>query len=326
MGLSLWKLRLSMWGTLALTIALSTLALSIILSLIGALNVTILAFTIGVFYLAQWLLAPYLIEAVYKVREADLNTYGWLHEIVSRISKKSGIKKPKVMIAHVPIPNAFAYGSPLTGNRVAVTEGLLNTLNKEEIEAVLGHEIGHLVHKDVYIMMIISFLPALLYIIGRALLFSSWFAGYGSREEENEAGLLALIGMGAIAFHFLLQLFVLGLSRLREYYADRHSATIVDNGARKLQLALAKITVASRSLAERGVNLHAFNDFRSLFIQDPSSSLSEETLALYGDRWEIVERLKRRKLTLWDRVMEIFSTHPNLIKRLRALDELAKGP
>ena len=314
-----------MWGTLALVIGLSTLAFALLLSLIGALNLISLAVVVGAFYVIQWLLSPFVIEAIYRVKEADPVRYGWLYEMVDRIAKRSGVKTPKVMIANIPLPNAFAYGSPLTGNKVAVTTGLINTLEKDEIEAVLGHEIGHLTHRDVHIMMIVSLLPAILYLVGRFLLFSSWFAGYGSREEEGEGNLLAVVGMGALAFHFLLQLFVLGLSRLREYYADRHSALVVDDGARKLQLALAKIATAGRSLAERGVNLYAFNDFRSLFIQDPSASMSEEVLALYGGRWEVVEKLKRRKLTLWDRVMEIFSTHPNIVKRLRALDELAKG-
>ena len=75
--------------------------------------------------IVQWLIAPYLIGAIYKVRAIEQNEKPGLHQMVENISRKSGISAPKLMLAQIPLPNAFAYGSPLSGNRIAVTPGLL---------------------------------------------------------------------------------------------------------------------------------------------------------------------------------------------------------
>ena len=323
------KLYVSMIGTLALIIGVSTLLITIILSFIGVLNLSILLPLVVGINLIQWLIAPYIIDMIYRVEEADPVRYSWLHEMVERISLRSGLKKPKVMIAKIPIPNAFAYGSPLTGNRVAVTEGLIDTLDREEIEAVIGHEIGHLLHKDMHVMVIASLLPAILFIIGRSLLWSGMY--YTRREERSGAALL--VGLIAIVGAYILHLLVLGLSRLREYYADIHSASVVKDGALKLQVALAKLVNSTARLRARGLDVSSFSGFKALFITDPDKAIEEvESVAsiptapgiISRRELALVERIKRRELTLADRIIEIFSTHPNIVKRLRALDELRK--
>ncbi len=323
------KLYLGMIGTTALIITVSTVLLAIVLSFIGTLSLSILIPLVVGLNLIQWLIAPYIIDAIYRVEEADPTRYSWLHEIVERLSVRSGLKKPKVMIAKIPIPNAFAYGSPLTGNRVAVTEGLLNTLDREEIEAVIGHEIGHLVHKDMHVMMLASLLPALLYIIGRSLLWSGMY--YTRREERS--GIALLIGIIAMIGAWILHLLVLGLSRLREYYADIHSASVVEDGALKLQVALAKLVNGTARLTAQGLNVSSFSSFKALFITDPDKAVEDvETITsiptapgiISRRELALVEKIKRRELTLTDRIVEIFSTHPNIVKRLRALDELRR--
>ncbi len=89
------------------------------------------------------------------------------------------------MLSQIPLPNAFAYGSPLTGSRVAVTQGLLTHLDEGEVEAVLGHELGHLKHRDVQVMMVVSFLPALFYYIGYSMMLSGMFGGGGDRKNRR---------------------------------------------------------------------------------------------------------------------------------------------
>ncbi|RJS84282.1 hypothetical protein CW706_04375 [Candidatus Bathyarchaeota archaeon] len=317
------KLKATMFATLAAIIGLSTLFFTIILSLIDALNIYSLALFVVFFNVLQWLLAPYLIDAMYSVRRVSRSEAPELYEAVERLSRKSGIKPPQVMIARLPIPNAFAYGSPLTGNRVAVTTGLLNTLNMDEVEAVLGHELGHLKHRDVQVMMFVSILPALLYYIGYSLM---WSSAFGRRDERGNASVLALVGFLSIVLYWILTLFTLYLSRLREYYADRHSASIVEDGARKLSIGLIKIVESTGKRRRRLTSLNNVSSFRMLFICDPESS-ERDLKELYaasmwrGDR-ELIERYTRRRLTLLDQITELFSTHPNIIKRLRSLQEL----
>ena len=206
--MNLFKLRLSMLGTVAFIIAASTLAFTIIMSLVGSFNLISLGFIVIIFNIIQWLIAPYLINAMYKVKEVTNTSSPKLYRMVQNLSTKSGLKMPKVMIANIPIPNAFAYGSPLKGNHVALTKGLLNTLEEEEVEAVIGHELGHLKHRDVQVMMFASLLPAVFYFIGYSFMISAMFGG-GSRRGEGGAAPI-LIGVASMAIYWILSLFVLG--------------------------------------------------------------------------------------------------------------------
>lgn len=318
---SLWKLRLSMVAALAIIITLSTLVLAVVLSLLQVGLIYIGVFVVA-FNILQWLISPYIIDALYRVKEIPENENPKLHAIVEDLSRKSGIKKPKLMLAHIPIPNAFAYGSPIAGNRVAITEGLLKTLNEGEVEAVIGHELGHLKHRDVQVMMVVSLLPALFYYVGYSIMVSSMY----SRGRREEGGGMALLGMGLVAFSmFLTYVCVSFLSRVREYYADRHSATVVENGAQKLSLALAKIVHAAKNLKKTRKDAQHLNAFKALFIADPDSAETESmllsTMAAASDQ-KLVEEIVSQKLTWVDRVNEIFSTHPHVAKRIKALQAL----
>ena len=318
----IWKLRLSMVASLAIIFTLSTLVLAVILSLlqVGLIYIGIIVIAVN---LLQWLISPYIIDAIYRVREIPKDENPKLHEIVEKLSEKSGIKNPRLMLAHIPIPNAFAYGSPIAGNRVAVTEGLLKTLNEGEVEAVIGHELGHLKHRDVQVMMIVSLLPALFYYIGYSIIVSSMYTR-GRREEGSG---VALLGMGLIAFSmFLTYVCVSFLSRVREYYADRHSATIVENGAQKLSLGLAKIVHTTKNMRKARREMQHLNAFKALFIADPdraeAESITLSSMASSSDQ-RLVQEILSQKLTFIDRINEIFSTHPHVVKRIKALQELS---
>ncbi|MEM3442910.1 MAG: zinc metalloprotease HtpX [Candidatus Bathyarchaeia archaeon] len=320
--MNVWKLRLSMFATLAVIIGLSTLVFTVILTLIGTFDLITLGILVVSFNIIQWLISPYIIDALYNTRELPENEYPKLHEIVENLSQKSNLKKPRLMIAQIPIPNAFAYGSPIAGNRVAVTSGLLKNLDTEEVEAVIGHELGHLKHRDVQIMMFVSLLPALLYYIGYSLMLSSMYRG---RREEGSGG-AALLGIGFMAFSWILNMFILYLSRLREYYADSHSAQIVDDGKRKLSEALAKIVYTTKNMGRLRKEKQNLNAFKALFIADPdraeTDSMAMAVLSTSNDQ-KLVQEILSRKVTTLDRIIEIFSTHPNIVKRLRALQELS---
>jgi len=312
-----------MAGTLALIIGLSTLFFTVILTLTASFDLLTLGVLVALFNVVMWLVSPYLIGAMYHVRAMSPTEHPELHEVVADLSKKCKISTPKLMLAQIPVPNAFAYGSPIAGTRVAVTNGLLTTLNSGEVAAVLGHELGHLRHRDVQLMMFVSLLPAVAYYIGFSLMLSGMFGG----TQKNQ-GSGALLGLVFMAFSWIMNLFILDLSRLREYYADRNSASIVDGGAQKLSTGLAKIVNASKNMGRMGrtrQQTRQLNAFKALFITDPdranadSAELSNMSL---GDSQRLVQEILSRKVTMTDRVLEIFSTHPNIVKRLQALQEL----
>jgi heat shock protein HtpX len=317
--MNIWKLRLSMVGTLALIIGLSTLVFTVILSLAGVFDLLTLGILVVTINIVQWLIAPYMVDAIYKVRALPENENPQLHQAVSDLSQKSGIKKPKLMLSQIPLPNAFAYGSPLTGSRVAVTQGLLKDLDEGEVEAVIGHELGHLKHRDVQIMMAVSFLPALFMYIGYSLVWSNM----GSRKSQG--GDSAIIGIAFVAFSWVLNMFTLYLSRLREYYADRHSAGVVDSGAQKLSTGLAKIVNSTKNIRKPQQQKQSLA-FKSLFISDPERATADAaaiSTMQASSKSDLVQEILSQKLTTGAKIEEAFSTHPNIIKRLRALQELS---
>lgn len=307
--MGLWRLRLTMLGTLALLIGFSTLFFAVVMAILGVFNLLYLTVFVLGFNLFQWLIAPHIVEAIYSVRPASPSEYPELYRMVDELSYRSGIKPPRIMISEMYLPNAFAYGSPLTGNRVAVTRGLLSTLDREEVAAVIGHELGHIKHRDVQIMMVASVLPAIAYLIARGFMYSSY-----SDRRGRDYGLIALFAFFA---YLILNLIVLGLSRVREYYADYHSAMVNPGGPRALAEALAKIVTATERGRDRWWS-PTQSSFKCLLIADPDVSYPAGASYL-GDDARLVYEISRRRLSAVDRIMELFSTHPNIVKRIRAL-------
>lgn len=321
-GFSLLKLRLAMIGTLGIITATASLVMMALLTYVfpagASLGIYGILGFVAFFHIIQWLVGPYMINAAYHVKPLDRTDHPWLHEALQQISISSGLRHtPKLMIAEIEIPNAFAYGNPLTGNMVAITRGLLNNLPKSEVEAVLAHEVGHIKHRDVVFMMVISIVPAVLWWIGYTLLWSGRFGYYGySSNRGGGAGYMVLIGMALIALSFVFNIFVFAFSRFREYYADTHAAMVTRDGARNLQRALVRIMNYTGRLAKRNRAEYArkFDEFKMFFISDPDSSLEG-----YGNIDALVERVKRQKASI---LSELFSTHPHPAKRLRHLDSL----
>ncbi len=308
------KLYLAMIVTAVVVLGISSLVLYGLLVFIGDPGITGLVFMIALMVILQWLLAPYIINLMYHVHPYDGDPA--ILELYEEVARRSGFKNPPpLMIAEITIPNAFAYGNTFTGYRVAVTRRLLEILEPRELAAVLGHELGHIKHRDVAVIMVIGLLPAIILWLGEYLLRWGWLFGY--RRDREGGGALYLLALGAAlaAIGFLLNLMMLYFSRLREYYADAHSATHVDNGAYLLQRALAKILIDTGYLARRGINLSRYTQMKALFIQSP-----EYKAPLYGDIDYVIEEIKRSKPSL---LREIFSSHPHPAKRFRFLDKLA---
>lgn len=317
------KLRLTTIWTLGLLIGLSTLFFAIILNYMGITDLISTLSMVLLFNVGQWLFAPYLINSMYQIQEVP-QSQTRLNEMVEGLSKKMGLNAPKLVMANMPIPNAFAYGSPISGSRVAVTSGLLKELQDEEVEAVLGHELGHLKNGDVQTMMFASVLPAVFYYIGQSMMMSAYYSDPSRRESGGAAS--TLIGTASLAIHYVLTLLVLGLSRIREYYADQRSASVVEDGARKLSEALAKIASSSSKMKMLRQTPGNLNSFKALFIEDPDTAERDEA-SISGTRMfktdqQLVQEIVSRKLSLIDQLFELLSTHPNMVKRLQALHNL----
>lgn len=319
------KLYLTMLGTLAAFIGISTLAIVLIFEYVGwgiYFGLIVALF----FNLLQWVISPYLIDAIYRVRPLSESEAPHIHRMVERLSAKLGLKKPKVMISNLSIPNAFAYGGVLGGSKVALTKGLLEVLEDEEVEAVIGHELGHIKHRDVLAMMFLSTLPAVFYYIYRTAWLYSMLSS--SRERGGSPLVFIAVGIVSLIIYFVLSLIMLAFSRVREYYADYESAVNVADGPRKLREALAKIVTFSERRAWRARNeMGSIGSFKALLISDPDAYHERDVYAFRAYRAEdseLVERLLRRKVTLGDRILELFSTHPNIVRRLQALVELEK--
>ncbi len=311
----IWKLYVSMFISILIVTGASLLILWAISPLIGGISIESLVVMIAMIYFIQWLISPYLIDAMYHVEPYDDRAPSWLREAIDRISRESGVKRPRLMLADIDVPNAFAYGNIITGYRIAVTRGLLKILEPKEVEAVIGHEIGHLKHRDVVVMMMIGLLPAILWWLGNIMLRWGWFYGFG-RRDENDLGPIAImaIGLGLTIVAFILNLGVLYLSRLREYYADMHSALTVKNGAYYLQRALVKILAATGRLSERmRSQIAKASQLKMLLISDPENTIMVST----HDIDYLIEYVKSFKPSLLE---ELFSSHPHPSKRLKFLD------
>ncbi len=274
-----------------------------------------LAVIIAAMAIFQYLISPFIINAFYNAREADVP---WLVETVRELARRANVKPPKVMIVESPVPNAFAYGSILAGRYVAVTTGLLNSLSKEEIKAVLGHELGHLKHRDVIIIMSLAIVPMVVYYIGRILMDWGWLKSLVDDREDKSGIYYIAIGAVLLAFAFLLNFILLQFSRLREYFADAHGAKLA--GKRNMQRALARLYV---KMNEMSSDPRVVEEVRR-FVESPAKMLLIYAFVdTFNDIDEIVEMLKHREERgLVATIKEIFSTHPPIPKRIRFLESI----
>jgi len=306
--------------SLALTIALTGLGIFLLANLIGGLSL-ISAFIIAIIMIIlQWLIAPSLIRFMYGLRPVKNTEHAWLDDIVTELSIKSGLKKKlEVYIAPIEMANAFAFGNAFTGKKVAVTTGLLRILTPEEIKAVLGHELGHIKHRDVEVMMALSVLPALFYLIARWAYYSGLFGSGGSEERASSSAVLLAIAGFSMIMYYILSLFMLWVSRTREHFADLHSAKIVENGSINLARALAKLELTNtRIFRTQRTAYKNMLAFKALMITDPERM---PEIPYYSNIDEYVMSLARKRITLGEKLAELFSTHPLTPKRIRLLLE-----
>jgi heat shock protein HtpX len=199
----------------------------------------------------------------------------------------------------------------------------MSLLNKEELRAVLGHELSHLKNRDVLTITILSVIPILMYRIA----FHFLFFGGRRRDSSGGGGNTALFGLVALLFYFITNLLVLYASRIREYFADRGSLAL-GNSPAAMATALYKLVYGSARMSKE--SLKATEGLKAFFVNDPSQArneikdLSQLDIDRSGtlDMSELVLlRTQHLKLGFGDRMLEIFRTHPNMLKRIKQLSE-----
>ena len=249
----------------------------------------------------QWLVSPYVISRTFSLHEvgSDDPEYGWLVGLVDEVAAKNKMKPPRVYVAYSYVPNAFAFSSPIGGRRIAITSSAIRILNRDELKAVIAHELGHLKHHDVELLLAVGLIPSIVYYLGRSMID---YAPY-----SRNAGKSVISGIILILASVLFMLLVLYINRLREIYADINSALTVENGAENLQRALAKI-VASTDYDD----VDDINDTALMLLFNSHAAAKKKSAE------ELIEAWKNEKVGIVD---ELVSTHPHPAKRIQILEK-----
>lgn len=272
----------------------------------------------SVIMLFQYMIGPKMVEWSMGVHYVSEQEAPALHRMVAELARDARIPKPRVGIARIPIPNAFAFGRWASDGRVCVTEGIMNLLNENELKAVLGHEISHLKHKDVAVITMISVIPMVCWYLAWNFMFS------GDRERGNNV----LIGIVAFVVYLITNLLVLYVSRIREYYADE-GAVKLGNQPHYLASALYKLVYGSARISKDSIK--QIEGMKAFFASDPSRAGSEirELSQIDLDRSGTIDvnelmalRTRPVKVKTTDKILEMLSTHPNMLKRIQRLSSL----
>ncbi len=277
----------------------------------------------------QYLIGPSMVSMMMRVQWVSEDQEPELHRQVTELAQKAGIPKPKVGISQLSIPNAFAFGRTLKDGRVCITQGIRRLLTKDELKAVLGHEIAHLKHRDMMIITLLSVIPLICYWIAWSFM---WGGMFGRRREGG--GYAALIGLGAMLAYFVSNLLVLAGSRIREYSADERSVKL-GNSPHHLASALYKLvygSAQSRKTPRGEEELHRVEGLRAFFLNDVGRAHNEitELKAIDKDYSGTIDqdellsiRSKEVKLRGGEKIVELLTTHPNMLKRIKRLATLA---
>jgi len=266
----------------------------------------------------QYLLGPSIISWVFRINWHSPNELNpEFAKFLSDACAAEKIPVPKFGIIEDGNPNAFTFGHTPKDARVVVTRGLIDMLSEQELEAVVGHELGHIKHWDFVVMTIASLVPLMLYII----------YVWTRNERKSNAWVIAA---GSYIAYILSQYIVLFLSRIREYYADQYSAEMTKN-PKALSSALVTIayglakaketdpepkdkkkrkTDLSPAMASMGFFSSKGASHFAMAASDPSGNFSSENM-IRAMRWDICNP--------WAKWFELNSTHPLPAKRIAEL-------
>ncbi|MBN3039816.1 MAG: M48 family metalloprotease [Candidatus Omnitrophica bacterium] len=318
----MFGLHLRLYLLLALLFGIIYSVLTVIGAAMGLYNFYIYVIIgFGLMFL-QYMIGPKLVELSMRVEYVDKKSYPELHNMVEELAQKAHIPTPRIGIARISIPNAFAFGRGFSDSRVCVSESLMRLLSEGELKAVIGHEISHIKNRDVLTITLLSVIPMILYYLAWNFF---WFGG-GRRRSQGGGGVL--IGLAAFVLYFITNLLVLYGSRIREYFADQGSVAL-GNKPKELASALYKLVYGSARMDKRAIK--DSEGLKAFFVNDPSRATKEirELAEIDSDKSGTIDsyelaalRNKKIQLSFGDRLMEILSTHPNMLKRIQQLSAI----
>ena len=313
-----WRLRLRMVLTSVLMFTIVYFLIMLVARYLGISSWRLyFGVSIVIVFLQYWF-GPSLVKRSMNVRPLSEAEAPHIHQMLQELADEAGVKKPELGLSEINIPNAFAYGRSSRSGHIAITRPILGLLDREELRAVLGHEMGHIKHNDMIVTAAVSVIPMICYYIALSFFFSG--------DSRNGGGIL--IGILGYLFYLLGQVLVLFISRTREYYADEASVEFGNRPA-ALVSALYKLSYGASRCSKETID--EVNTNRAFFVNDVNNAKNDVTdfqqIDFDGDGKITDEELKRLlnadvKISRKNGLMELFSTHPDSLKRVKRLAEL----
>ena len=255
-----------------------------VLAYIGINAIALIA--IGAFMvIMQYLLSDRIVLWSTGARIVSREQYPKLHDIVDRLVMRMDMKKPRVAVVNTHIPNAFATGKSQSSAIVAVTTGLLNLLDEEELEGVIAHELAHIRNRDMLAITLASLFSTIAWYVMHFGYYGSY--GYGYYHRRDSGGAIALMILIAMITWFVSFLITRAISRYREFVADRDSAIITGKPI-KLANALLKISGKIKRIPAR--DLREVESMNAFFI---IPAIGDSLANLFATHPPVEERVKR---------------------------------
>jgi heat shock protein HtpX len=282
-----WGLRGRMGFTMFLLFALYIVFAGVLLQFAG---LAVMALFMGAFLFAQYFFSDRIALYSMGASEVDEQEYPELHATIGRLAQQADIPKPTVAVADSRVPNAFATGRSPSKATVAVTSGIIDTLDSEELEGVLAHELAHVKNRDVMVMTIASFLSSIAFLVVR---WGWLFGGGGGEGNEQVPVYVAIVASLVVwvASFFLIRT----LSRYREYAADRGGAIIT---GRPSALASALMKIDGRMDKVPDDDLREQSEMNAFFIIPINTGVIGRLFSTHPTTENRIERLREMQREL----------------------------
>jgi heat shock protein HtpX len=281
----------------------------------GGIGTTVIAVIIGTLAaLGSYFAGDRLVLAASQAKEVDETAAPQLMNVVREMAIAANIPMPRVYLIDDTAPNAFATGRDPQHASVAITTGLLEKLDREELQGVIAHEMSHVRNFDIRFSLIVGVLVGSVALLSDFFLRWTWFGGAGrrSRDREGGGGLQAVMMVLAIVLAILApiaaRLVQLAVSRQREYLADASSVELTRNPY-GIERALAKIS------ADQEVLEVANRATQHLYFTNPIKKFEERSSNLFSTHPAIVDRINRLRALTGEKPLE-----PADVEALAGLD------